>query len=393
MLRFRASSLALIFTLHVATLCVHGQEPGKNQGREFAKAVRPYVDRQELAGAVLLAASKEKVLQVEAVGWADAVAKKPMKTDAMFWIASMTKAVTGAGLMILVDEGKVDLDAPVAKYLPEFKDVWVAVEKEDDHLLLKRPKRPMTVRDAMAHTSGLPFKSELEQPTLDGLPLKDAMLGYVMTPLDAEPGAEFIYSNCGINIGGRIIEVVTGKPYESFMQERLFDPLAMKDATFWPNEEQLSRLAVCHAPRAKGKGLEIFDASFLRRPYSDRKNRFAMPGGGLFATAADVASFCRMVLRGGELDGKRILSETAVKTMTSKQTPKGMPIGYGVGWATFGPEKSFGHGGAWHTDMTIHAKEGLATVYMVQHAEFAGEGEDSLDAFKEAALARFGGRP
>ena len=126
-----------------------------------------------LAGAVTLVADKDKVLSLDAVGFADIAGKKVMPAEALFWIASQSKPVTGAALMILVDEGKVDLNSPVSKYLPEFNNIWVATERDNDHVLLKRPARPITVRDCMNHTSGMPFKSDLEQPTLDLLPLRD----------------------------------------------------------------------------------------------------------------------------------------------------------------------------------------------------------------------------
>src|SRR5262245_22162734 len=155
-----------------------------------------------------------------------------MKTDNVFWIASMSKPITAVGLMMLVDEGKVKLDDPVEKYLPEFKDQWLAAEQDKDHVLLKKPKHPITVRNILSHTSGMPFKSAMEEPTLDGLALRDAVRSYVLTPLQTEPDTKYQYSNAGINTAGRIIEVVGGMPYEDFMQKRLFDPLGMKDTMF-----------------------------------------------------------------------------------------------------------------------------------------------------------------
>jgi CubicO group peptidase (beta-lactamase class C family) len=121
--------------------------------------------------------------------------------------------------------------------------LWLAVERDADHVLLKRPKQRVTVRHLLSHTSGLPFHSALEQPTLDGLVLRDAVRSYAMTPLVFEPGTTYQYSNAGINTAGRIIEVVSGLPYERFLDERLFAPLGMTDTTFWPTEKQLARLA------------------------------------------------------------------------------------------------------------------------------------------------------
>ena len=159
-----------------------------------------------------------------------------MRTDALFWIASQSKPITASALMMLVDEGKVKLDDPVEKYLPEFRDQWLTVERDQEHMLLKKPKHPITVRNILSHTSGLPFASALEKPTLDGLPLRVAVGSYAMTPLLFEPDEKYQYSNAGINTAGRIIEVVSGMPYEDFLDKRLFEPLGMKDTTFWPNE-------------------------------------------------------------------------------------------------------------------------------------------------------------
>ena len=383
-----------VFTLLILVLVsmLTGRDASAQQAnlptsKKIAEALQPYVDSQALAGAVTLVADKEKILSIDTVGFADVAAKKAMPTDALFWIASQSKPITGAALMILVDEGKVDLNAPVSKYLPEFGDVWLATERDNDHILLKRPARPITVRDCMNHTSGMPFQSVLEKPTLDLLPLREAVRSYAMTPLNTEPGAKYAYSNAGINTGGRIIEVVSGMKYEDFLDQRLFTPLGMKDTTFWPNEAQLTRLAKPYRPNADKSGLEETTIGQLRYPLSDR-TRQPMPGGGLFSTASDMGRFCQMVLNKGTLDGKRILSEAAVATMTSKQTADSLKDGYGVGWSTGGD--SFGHGGALSTNHNIDTKRGLITVFLVQHAGFPKNGNESQGAFRKAAEAQFG---
>ena len=172
----------------------------------------------------MLVADRDRVLDLEAVGSADIAAGTPMATDCLFWIASESKPITASALMILVDAGRVSLDDPVGKFLPEFRKVWLAAERDDAHMLLKRPHRPITVRDLLTHTSGLPFSSALETPTLDGLPLRDAARSYALTPLNTEPGAKYQYSNAGINTVGRIIEIVAGESYEQFLRTRLFEP-------------------------------------------------------------------------------------------------------------------------------------------------------------------------
>lgn len=355
----------------------------------IADALKPFVEKGELAGAVALVASKDKVLAVEAVGFADRATQRVMKPDAMFWIASQSKPITAAAVMMLVDEGKLNLDDAVEKYLPEFKGQQLDAGKgPDGKPLLKAPAHPITVREVLSHTSGLPFKSAAEQPTLDALPLRDAVASYAKTPLTFEPGTKYTYSNAGINTAARLIEVLTGQSYEAFMDARLFKPLGMKDTTFWPNAEQLKRLATPHKVNAAKTGLETNSISQLRYPL-DGPGRYPMPAGGLFATADDVAKFCQMVLNGGELNGKRYLSAKAVKEMTSRQTAATLTA-YGLGWSA---GATFGHGGALATNMTIDPTRGLIFVWLVQHSGYPGEGGKAQGAFKQAAEAQFAKQP
>ena len=377
-------------SLQLAVLCIatlglaplHAAAPAKS----IAAQLQPFVDKGEMAGAVALVASKDKVLTIETVGFADVAAKRPMKADALFWIASQTKPITGVAVMMLVDEGKLSLDDPIEKYLPEFKTQMLVIDKEAP----RKPAHPITVREVMNHTSGMPFKSAAESPTLDGLTLRDAVLSYAKTPLNSEPGTKSVYSNAGINTGARLIEVITGQSYESFMDKRLFGPLGMKDTTFWPSKEQIARLAIPHKPNAAKTALEVTTISQLYYPLDDRKKRYPMPAGGLFSTAADCAKLLQMVLNGGELNGKRYLSAAAVKQMTSRQTPAAIPTNYGVGWST---GASFGHGGALATNMSIDPARGLITVWLVQHAGYIGDGGKAQGVFRQAAEAQFGPAP
>lgn len=346
------------------------------KSKSVAAELKPFVDRHSLAGVVVLAADKNKILVLEAVGYADIEHNTLMKTDALFWIASQSKPITAVGLMLLVDEGKVNLDDPVEKYLPEFKDIKLNGQK---------PKTTITVRHLLAHTSGMPFKSAEEQPTLDKLTLQEAVQSYVNTPMIYEPGTKYVYSNAGINSAGRIIEVVSGMPYEIFMDKRLFEPLGMKDTTFWPSESQLKRLAHVYRPDAAKKALEATTIAQLKYPLSDRK-RQPMPAGGLFSTATDVCRFCQMMLNNGTFEGKKILTESAVKEMTKRQTDESIPTNYGLGFA-LGAD-TFGHGGALSTNMTVDTKRGLVTVFLVQHAGFPGDGSKAQAVFRKAAEER-----
>ena len=355
----------------------------------LAAAVQPFIDSHSLAGAVMLVANKEKVLDLSAAGFMDVTAKKPMPANALFWIASESKPITSTALMMLVDEGKVKLDDPVSAYLPEFHNVWVKAEQADDHLLLKRPHHEITVREILSHTAGMSFASPMEHPTLDGLPLRVAVSSYAMTPLEHEPGTKYQYANAGINTAGRIIEVISGMPYEKFLDERLFKPLGMKDTTFWPTKSQIARLAKSYKPNAAKTDLEELTIGQLTYPL-DGPGRYPMPAGGLFSTAGDMGRFGQMLLNGGTLDGKRYVSEAAIHEMTTKQTPAGVPDGYGLGFSA-GPV--FGHGGAFATNFTVDTVHGLVLVWMIQAAGFPNNGDQSGGAFYNAAIAAYGTAP
>jgi len=380
-----------------------GAEAATPESRpSFARRLQPFVDSHSLAGAVLLVASRDRVLSLEAVGFADIAANALMRTDCLFWIASMSKPMTALALMMLVDEGKVNLDDPVEKYLPEFRGQMLVAEQDENHVLLKKPPRPITVRDVLSHTSGLPYMSRVEN-RIDSRPLREAVLSYAMTPLKFAPMSKYDYSNAGINTAGRIIEVVSGMPYEEFMQKRLFEPLGMKDTTFSLTEEQLKRLAKSCKPGPNNTGLVETQIGQLTYPLTSPK-RYPSPAGGLFSTAADVGVFCRMVLNGGILDGKRYVSEAAVRQLTSTQTGdllnggKG-EHGYGLGWSTSrktqgetGPVivGGCGHGGAYSTNMSIDPQRQLVTVFMVQHAGFPGpDGGKVQPTFNQAVNEAF----
>ncbi|MCA9051640.1 MAG: beta-lactamase family protein [Planctomycetaceae bacterium] len=372
-------------------LCVFGGFVGAGrvaaQTAGVSVGVQPFVDREELAGAVMLVASREKVLTTEAVGWANIAARKPMQTDSMFWIPSQSKPITAAALMILVDEGRVNTDDPVEKYLPEFAGQMVVAERSDRQVLLKSPQHPITVKEVLSHTSGLPFRSALEEPTLDLFPLAARVRSYAMTPLDFEPGTRYQYSNAGINTAARIIEVVTGASFESFLEERLFRPLGMTDTTFRPTDAQVARIASSYQPGPEKKGLRETTISQLHYPLTDHNQRFPMPAGGLFSTAHDVARFYRMLLNDGELDGHRCLSPDAVRRMTSRQTPSELPNSYGFGLSV--GEHHFGHGGAYSTNSTADRKQNLILIWLVQHAGFPGTGADAQNVFRTLATEKF----
>jgi CubicO group peptidase (beta-lactamase class C family) len=388
MIRNRLSTVAvlalLLAAMPVASGTLWAQAAAPDAAKAVAAGLQPFVDSSTLAGAVVLVASKDKVLCLETVGYADIAAKKPMQPDSLFWIASQSKPITAAALMILVDEGKVNVDDPVEKYLPEFKGQMFVAEKDAEHVLLKKPRHPITVKNVLSHTSGLPFKSAIEQPTLDLYPLALRVQSYAMAPLEFEPDTKYQYSNAGINTAGRIIEVVGGMPYEQFLTDRIFKPLGMKDTTSFPSEEQLKRLAKSYKPNARKDGLEETTIGQLKYPLNDPQ-RQPMPAGGFFSTATDISIFYRMIANGGTFEGKRILSEQAVKQMTSKQTGD-LPTPYGFGFSTGG---KIGHGGAYNTNSSFDSAKGLITIFLVQHAGWVDEGKKIQPAFQKAATEAF----
>jgi len=392
----RGFAWALSLTLLCADSLSSPAEPS-----DIASALQPFVDRHELAGAVMLVASKDKVLDLETVGYADIAARKRMRTDALFWIASMSKPIAATALMMLVDEGKVRLDDSVEKYLPQFAPSIIAVTSDGAGAHLQAPGHAITIRNLLSHTSGLPFSSAIETPTLDMYPLAIRVQSYALEPPMFEPGSDYSYSNAGVNTAGRIVEVVSGRSYEDFLRTRLFAPLGMIDTTFWPNGAQVERLAKSYKANALGTDLEETPITQLHYPLTDRTRRYPMPAGGLFSTASDLAKFCQMLLNGGTYAGKRLLSEAAIREMSSNQLSEAVAqkrfsnrtspadaTAYGLGWSTY-LSGAFGHTGAYATSLRIDPEHGVATVWLIQHVSFPGDGAKSHAAFEKAALETY----
>lgn len=358
-------------------------EPGRPP--DVIASLEPFIASKAMAGAVTLVVDRDRVFSHQVIGMADIAAQKAMRPDALFWIASMSKPLTATVLMMLVEEGLVDLDAPVARYLPEFAHLMVAQARGKNHQ--PRPAtRPMTVRQLLCHTSGLPFFNPEERGKVDGRAISESASASARQPLAFEPGTGWSYSNAGIKVAGRIIEVVTGKAFEAVMRQRLFDPLGMVDTTSLPTAAQLARLPKAYKPNLFGTALVEIPIQYLSYPL-DAPTRFACPGGGFFSTAADLARFAQLFLRAGELDGRRHLTAASVRQMTTMQTGM-LNVGFGLGFAL--PGDDYGHGGAYNTDLWFAARHGLATVFLVQHQEFLNaDGDDILTAFKQAAVVAF----
>lgn len=381
---FRTLCLLLVNALVVGAGTAVGSEVPASP--EVTAAIQPYLESYKLAGVISIIADKSgKVHYRNLLGYADVEAKKPMSEDSVFWIASMTKMFAGASIMMLVDEGKVSLDDPVTKFIPQLEKWMVVEEKDASHVLLKPLVRPVTVRHVLSHTSGLTGSSELQQATgSDSTPLKARALSSVTGPLQSQPGEKYAYGNQGMNVAARIVEIVSGMAYEEFLQKRFFDPLGMTETTFWPSEAQVARLAGAYGPNKEKNGYARGGISFLTKPLSDRARRFPEAGGGLFSTTHDIFRYGLMLANDGELDGKRYLSHGAMEELRKEQTGT-TKVNYSLGYHL--RNGMFGHDGAYGTDLSVNPTTGMVAIFMIQCT--SGDQWAARDLFLKTATQVF----
>jgi CubicO group peptidase (beta-lactamase class C family) len=374
-----------------------GQEPDRFAA--VTARMQKFVEDGELAGAVTVVGRTDGVAHHGAVGFRDLEAKDPMARDALFRIASMTKPVTALAIMILADDGKLTVGDPVEKHLPEFKGQMIVASRDKGTVTLKKPPRPITLRDLLTHTSGLPGGyppglSDVYQKR--NRTLAETTLVISQQPLQFEPGTKWAYCNAGIDTLGRVVEVASGERFEDFLRKRVFGPLGMADTTFRPTPDQLGRLAVTYDRKG--------DKLVAVKPFLDHvpEGKHPVPAGGLFSTGADLAKLYRMMLHKGQLDGKRILSEKAVAEMTRLQTGEiktgfvdGM--GWGLGWAVVREPKgvtemlaagTYGHGGAFGTQGWIDPTQGVFCVLLIQRVGLPNaDGSPMRREFQSLAVA------
>lgn len=376
--------------------------------------MKSFVEQGSIAGTVTLVARRGHVVSLEAVGYQDLEDKKPMRTDTIFDIRSVTKPITAIGIMILMEEGKLALNDPVEKYLPEFKTTSRAAE-DTPH--------PITIHQLLTHTAGLPFYRlpEIEDITIKrNRTLADVVVFLSKQKPEFEPGNQFRYSSGGFAILGRIIEVVSGKPYEQFIKERIFDPLGMKDSFFFIPADKQNRVASIYrlddGKLSKWEEIETY-----------RKNaKYPGPEFGMYSTASDLASLCQMMLDGGTLQdsprpgspaghlrrggsgkparvgskGRRILSRMSVEAMTKNHTLNiksaitQRPAYQGLGWGLSGDPMndfpltstgSFGHNGAFGAIIWIDPKESLIRIFLA-HRFGSGNESDIFMAMAASAI-------
>jgi len=363
------------------------------------------------AGAIAIILRQGKVVYFKSFGLRDLEAEKPMEKDSILRFYSMTKPITTVAAMMLVEEGEIELDADVATYIPEFKNLKVFESKDGDELKVTDLERPVTIRDLMRHTSGLTYGffgiSAIDQAYLkagvlasaDSLQVTVEKLGKL--PLLYQPAIKFNYS-VSTDVLGHVVEVVSGKSLGDFFQQRIFEPLNMTDTAFQVPKESVSRFATVYSPKAEG-GLGVNDAAMTSRFV--RKPAMCSGGGGLVSTARDYSRFCQMMLNGGELDGNRILKAATVADMTRDHLPaSAFPIslggtrpgvGFGLGFSVVVKKPTpdsdarlgeYGWGGAASTHFWISKKDKLAVVLLSQRTPFTDQLEDAIKPLVYAAI-------
>lgn len=341
--------------------------------------MKAFVDEGKAAGIVTLVARRGYFAAFGAVGYQDLESKTPMRTDSIFRIMSMTKPVTSVASMILMEEGRIALSDPVEKYLPEFHAQQVKGGA--------KPAHPITIFELLTHTSGIsgPPPGDVAAKTL-----AEHVASLARAPLDFGPGTQWRYRTEGIDTLGRIIEVVSGMPFERFVAERLFSPLGMIDSSFFPPAAKASRIATVYTEE---KGTLTLAKS--------RDTLYPSPGAGMLSTAADMARFYQMMLNKGAWNGRRILSPASVEAMTTVQSGEfnvgfAPGMGFGLGWGVIKEEKgtfrlcsigSFGHGGAYRTYGWVDPAKDMIRIIMLQRTNGGGDTADEINAFLAMAGA------
>lgn len=357
-------------------------------------AMRSAEEAHEISGAVTVVATKDKIVHCEATGLASLTNQEPMRPDSLFWIASMTKPVTAVAVLMLQDEGKLKVTDPVAKYIPEFAR-------------LKTPSgQPvnLTLAQILTHTSGLgeaPRDAAAQTHTLaDLIPL------FLGAPMQYEPGAKWSYCQSGVNTASRIVEIVSGLPFDVFVQQRIFDPLGMKHTTFYPARKPSAHLV---GTTRKNKTTGALESAAPPSGFGV-EGRPPLGNGGLFSTGPDYARFCQMLLAGGTFAGRRYLSPDVMKLLQTVQTGdlptgffqsaefgnRGTNYGWGIGTcvlraphpgvAAMLSPGTFGHGGAWGTQAWIDPTRGVAYVLMIQRSDIGNsDASEVRRAFQQAA--------
>ena len=305
--------------------------------QKLTSAMRQLAESKQLSGVVTMVAKDGKIVHFETAGQRDITTGAPMQKDTLFRIYSMTKPVTGVAMMMLFEEGKWQLNDPVAKYIPEFANLKVAiVDPENGTIKQVDPDHPMTMRELMSHSGGLTYglfgstpvdAMYMKANVLDpNQPLQTMIDKLGKLPLLAQPGTDWHYS-VSVDVQGYLVEKLSGQSFPAFLKQRIFDPLRMRDTGFHVPADQMDRFAAFYTADKEGKLVPMPGTADYSKPP-------VLPsgGGGLVSTISDYMRFCQMLLNGGELDGARLLSPLTVKLMRTNVLPDGKGSSPGMGF-------------------------------------------------------------
>ena len=339
-----------------------------DSGTTYAlEALQPWVDSGQLSGAISVF-YKDGVQEVCCAGYADVAAKRPISMDNSYMQCSQTKGFCGVTVAKLIEEGRLELDDPVSKYLPEFAELWVLDGEKDGIRTFHKAQNVLTVRMVMNHTGGFPFEISAKRYDVrgggwtGGAPIRQVASIAAASPLMFEPGTREMYSNTGIDIGAAIVEVITGMRWEDYLKQEVLDPLGMTATWFWPTDEQIANKIELYEFKENAPAQWCEEKEWQQRPYND-SHVFASAGAGLWTTANDQLKFYKMLMNLGMGDnGVRILEEDTVKNLLARSTRPAHMGGYSLGLSTDVEDTEnswFGHGGAWATNCYVnwHTKE------------------------------------
>ena len=364
-------AIAAVAALNCAAECV------KPSGTTFVKdAVQKYADSGELPGAISILYNNG-VQEVACIGYSDVRTKRKITLDDVFMQCSQTKGFCGVTIAKLVEEGRLSLEDPVSKYLPEFETLWVRVEKSDSVIVLNKAKNVLTVRMVMNHTGGFPFEVSVKRREArgggwsGGARVRQVASVAAETMLRFEPGTNVRYSNTGIDIGAAIVEIITGMRWEDYLKKEVLDPLGMKDTWFWPTDKQIENKIELYEYQENAPAVWVEEMAWEQRPYND-DHVFASAGAGLWTTASDQLKFYKMLMNLGLGDnGARILKEETVKNLLAVSTRPAELGGYSLGLTAPVEDTEdswFGHGGAWGTNCSVNYHKKELRMWVVQRA-------------------------
>ena len=369
--------LALMAMLVMLSNCTTAQTGAIESKTSYAKdALQEYVESGQLPGAISVL-YKDGVQETCCIGYADVESKRPITMNSAFMQCSQTKGFCGVTIAKLVEEGRLSLEDPVSKYLPEFETLWVRVEKSDSVIVLNKAKNVLTVRMVMNHTGGFPFEVSVKRREArgggwsGGARVRQVASVAAETMLRFEPGTNVRYSNTGIDIGAAIVEIITGMRWEDYLKKEVLDPLGMKDTWFWPTDKQIENKIELYEYQENAPAVWVEEMAWEQRPYND-DHVFASAGAGLWTTANDQLKFYKMLMNLGLGDnGARILKEETVKDLLAVSTRPAELGGYSLGLTAPVEDTEdswFGHGGAWGTNCQVNYHKKELRMWVVQRA-------------------------